>query len=883
MPNTTPLVEWHRSHGGKMVDFAGWEMPVQYADGIIQEHLAVRRSGGLFDVSHMGRLRFSGEKRLQFLQHVMSGNCMALDPWEAQYSLIPTPEGGAVDDAFLYRFGEEDYLMVVNASNKEKDLKHFARYLPQFPGVEIHDVSDELAMIAFQGPCTHELLSGLLQAGQMPEPRQNCLSQVTICGVEMLISRTGYTGEPNSFELFVPAEKAVDVWQFILDAGADCGVMAAGLGARDTLRLEAGMPLYGHELGEDPEGNEIPCFAIGLAPVAVSFSELKGDFVGKEPLARQLKAHKAVRNGLSQPPEALPRRVMPLALEDKGVPRAGYEVFAAERQVGVITSGTSVPYWIFQGEGATMAISQEHAVRPLALAYLDSDIWYEEELEVKVRKRSLKARVVEQHGRSEAPPYFHALPVGWDRPSRQGLLGEGLAKFKTITQKALANHAWRQKDCFNLIPSEQTMSPAVKLLSMSDPVHRYAEHRQVRAMLDQEVFYYQGTDFISWVEERLAAEMAGFLGCDQVETRPISGQMANMTLFSALCAWKNRAYFKTEPRRIDLAITNHIGNGGHLSAQPMGALRDYIRKDPVTERFAVINFPVLPENPYRMDLAELGRILDEHTPELMVFGKSMVLHKEPVREVKAMLQERGQNPFLMYDMAHVLGLIGPHFQEPFKEGADFVTGSTHKTYFGTQRGVVGCAVEEDTPQWELWQAVQRRAFPGMTSNHHLGSLLGLLAAAVEMNTFKDVYQPKVIQNAKAFARALKDAGLKVEGDPAMGYTETHQVILKVGYAQGPEVARRLEENNIICNYQALPSDEGFSASSGLRLGVQEMTRFGVDESGFGQLAGLIADCINQGRSVAGSVSELRRQYCELQYCFTENDLNGLLAELRAAV
>jgi aminomethyltransferase len=327
MARTTPLVEWHRDNTGKMVDFAGWEMPVQYETGIIKEHLAVRKSGGLFDVSHMGRLRFKGEDRLDFLQHVLTNNCEALDPWEAQYTLIPTPSGGAVDDAFLYRFGEDDYLMVVNASNKDKDLEHFAEHLKDFPGVEIEDVSDQLAMIAFQGPCSHDLLTSLKEGGQMPEPRQNCLSKITMCGTEILISRTGYTGEPNSFELFVPAEKAVEVWQRILDAGKDCGVVAAGLGARDTLRLEAGMPLYGHELGEDPEGKEFPCFGIGLAPVAVSFSPLKGDFVGAKPCMRQLEAYEDVRDGALEPPAALPRRIMCLALEDKGVPRAGYEVY----------------------------------------------------------------------------------------------------------------------------------------------------------------------------------------------------------------------------------------------------------------------------------------------------------------------------------------------------------------------------------------------------------------------------------------------------------------------------------------------------------------------------------------------------------------------------
>ena len=881
MALTTPLFDWHRANTGKMVDFAGWEMPVQYATGIIAEHLAVRKSGGLFDVSHMGRLRIKGDTRLKFLQHVLSNNCEALDPWQAQYTLIPTPTGGAVDDAFLYRFDQDDYLLVVNASNKDKDLVHFHEHLKDFPGVEIQDVTSDLAMIAFQGPHTHDILNGLKQDGLMPEPRQNCLGRITLCDTEVLMARTGYTGEPDSFELFVPADKAVEVWERILEAGRDLGVLPAGLGARDTLRLEAGMPLYGHELGQDIEGKEFPCFGIALAPVAVSFSPLKGDFVGRQALCAQLAAYEEVRDGVLQPPAALPRRIMCLALEDKGVPRAGYEVFAGDQKVGYITSGTSVPYWLFEGQGVGMRITDQHAVRPLALAQLDSNIWYEAELTVEVRKRRLKARVVEQHGRSEAPPYFHALPVGWERPQTQGLVGQGLGKIKEITSQALANHRWRQHECVNLIPSEQTASPLVRLLSVSDPVHRYAEHRPVRALLDQEVFYYQGTDFIAWVEERLAAEMAAFLGCTQVETRPTSGQMANMTLFSALCAWRNRAYFKTEPQRISLTFTNHISNGGHLSAQPMGALRDYIRKDPVTERFAVVNFPVLAENPHRIDLDELAKLLDHYQPELMVFGKSMVIHKEPVAEVVGLLKERGQSPFIQYDMAHVLGLIGPHFQEPFKEGAHFVTGSTHKTFFGTQRGVVGCSPLPDTPQWELWQAIQRRAFPGMTSNHHLGTLLGLLAAAVEMNTFKHEYQPQVMANAKALAQALKQAGLNVQGDPEFGYTETHQVLVEVGYAKGLEVARRLEENNIICNYQALPHDEGFSASSGLRLGMQEMTRFGMKEADCAELAGLIADCVLHAAAVKDAVAAFRRRFADLKYCFKDAEVEQILADLKA--
>ena len=155
----------------------------------------------------------------------------------------------------------------------------------------------------------------------------------------------------------------------------------------------------------------------------------------------------------------------------------------------------------------------------------------------------------------------------------------------------------------------------------------------------------------------------------------------------------------------------------------------------------------------------------------------------------------------MYDMAHLLGLIGDHFHKPFEEGAEIVTGSTHKTFFGAQRGVIGVNYKPEDLKWGLWETIETRTFPGSVSNHHLGTLLGQLMAVYEMNAFKDEYQKAVVENAKHFAKSLAAEGLDVAGDPAMDYTETHQVIVKVGYAHGPEVADRLEANNIICNYQ----------------------------------------------------------------------------------
>ena len=233
----------------------------------------------------------------------------------------------------------------------------------------------------------------------------------------------------------------------------------------------------------------------------------------------------------------------------------------------------------------------------------------------------------------------------------------------------------------------------------------------------------------------------------------------------------------------------------------------------------------------------------------------------------------------MYDMAHVLGLVGDHFQKPFEEGAEIVTGSTHKTFFGPQRGVIGVNYKEEDLKYGLWKTIESRTFPGSVSNHHLGTQLGLLMAAYEMNYFKDSYQKAVIDNAKYFAKALHEAGLHVLGDPAIGYTKTHQVLVDVGYGTGPEVAERLEENNIIVNYQATPDEEGFTASGALRMGVSEMTRFGFEEKDFDQLASLMADCILRGREIKADVEQLRARHTEMRYCFDDAAINDALEQL----
>ncbi len=877
---TTPLHAWHAGHGGKMVPFAGWDMPVQYADsGILREHLATRKFAGLFDVSHMGRFVLRGRDTLPFLQRVLTNNAAALDPWRAQYTLIPNEHGGLLDDAYLYRFGHDDFWLVVNASNREKDWAHFQEQAKAFADLTLEDRTADVAMIALQGPLAKQLLEPLVEEGELPAPFRNSLSEATLLGAQVRVGRTGYTGEPIAFELFVPADRAEALWNALYEAGRPLGLLPAGLGARDTLRLEAGLPLYGHEFGQDADGREIPALAVPLAALAISFSEHKGPFIGQAALAAQFEETKKLKEGRSTDPAVLPRRIRPLALLDKGVVRQGDEVRLGGRAIGTVTSGTTVPYWVFEGDGATAVIGERTERRAIALAYLDADIGPDCDVEAVVRGRSLKARTVRWHGRSEAPPWFRAIPAGETRAASAPVPDKALDAIRRVVEKSLENHAWRQSRCMNLIASENTPSPLVRLLQTTDPVGRYAEHKEMPAAFDREVFYYQGTDFIEWVEERLTAELAAFMGCPLIETRAISGQMANMIVFSALMDYKNRLNPRSEPERIRLVMNNHIGSGGHLSAQPMGALRDYVAKDPVTERFAVVNLPFCRDNPFRIDVEETGRLLEAFQPELIILGKSMVLHPEPVAAIRERVADREPRPLILYDMAHVLGLIGPHFQRPFEEGADIVTGSTHKTFFGTQRGAIGANFSEQTPWFDLWKAVRRRAFPGMVSNHHLGSLLGLLAAAIEMNAFKDRYQPQVIRNAKAFAKALKEQGLDVQGDSAVGYTETHQVIVKAGWAQGCRMAANLEKNNIVVNYQAIPGDESFTVSSALRLGVSEMTRFGMKEADFEAFAPLFADAMKDKPGIGEEVARFRVGFQTLGYCFDGPDMDDVKQRL----
>lgn len=384
----TPLYDAHVAAGATMVDFGGWEMPIQYPAGIVKEHLFDRKHCGIFDVSHMGRLIVAGPQRVEFLQKVLSSNVKALVPGRAQYCIIPNENGGAVDDAYLYMYEEDRYMLIVNASNTDKDLAHFAKYLPDFD-CTITNITDTYSSIAVQGPDSEKILKVLSGGAEISGPKKNDLNELDMEGHTVRVSKTGYTGDPIGWELFIDAKDVEWLWNRLIELGA----APTALGARDTLRLEAGLPLYGHEMGEDHAGNDMPIFAVSLARFAVSFAEEKGDFIARDIL-------------LDQKENGTPKKVMPVALIDKGVMRAGMDIYHNGEHIGWMTSGTMVPYYNFDEEGNILDTTGK---RSIGFAYINSNITKEDVLEVDVRGKRLKAKVVAKHMIQNEPPYGKAV------------------------------------------------------------------------------------------------------------------------------------------------------------------------------------------------------------------------------------------------------------------------------------------------------------------------------------------------------------------------------------------------------------------------------------------------------------------------------------------
>ncbi|MFF1603720.1 glycine cleavage system aminomethyltransferase GcvT [Streptomyces mirabilis] len=334
-PRLTALDALHRSLGATMTDFAGWDMPLRYGSER-DEHLAVRTRAGLFDLSHMGEITVTGPQAAALLNHALVGNIASVGVGRARYTMICREDGGILDDLIVYRLAENEYMVVANASNAQVVLEALTERAAGFDAL-VRDDRDAYALIAVQGPESPGILKSLTDA-DLDGLKYYAGLPGTVAGVPALIARTGYTGE-DGFELFVAPSDAEKLWQALTDAGSPVGLVPCGLSCRDTLRLEAGMPLYGHELT-----TSLTPFDAGLGRV-VKF-EKEGDFVGRA----------ALQEAATRAEENPPRVLVGLVAEGRRVPRAGYPVVADGKVIGEVTSGAPSP---------TLG-------KPIAMAYVDA-------------------------------------------------------------------------------------------------------------------------------------------------------------------------------------------------------------------------------------------------------------------------------------------------------------------------------------------------------------------------------------------------------------------------------------------------------------------------------------------------------------------------------
>lgn len=351
----TALFDSYKKYGAKMIDFAGWSMPVQF-EGIIPEHNAVREKAGLFDVSHMGEADIRGKDALKFVQNLITNDASVLEDNQVMYSPMCYQNGGVVDDIIVYRFDGGHFFLVINAANIEKDINWMLENCDGFD-VKIANISSSIIQLALQGPEAQNILQKLTDVNLEEIKFFFCRRDVSVCGRKCMISRTGYTGE-DGFEIYSSTENAEYLWNNILEAGRKEGIKPVGLGARDTLRFEVNLPLYGNELSEF-----ITPFEAGLG----FFVKLdKKDFIGKISLLKQKK-------------EGLKRKIIGFEMIDRGIPRKGYEVFKEDRKIGEVTTGYRSP----------------SLKKNLGLALVNSS--YSRlgtEIFVKIRGRFLKAEVV---------------------------------------------------------------------------------------------------------------------------------------------------------------------------------------------------------------------------------------------------------------------------------------------------------------------------------------------------------------------------------------------------------------------------------------------------------------------------------------------------------
>lgn len=319
----TPLNEVHRALGGKMVDFGGWDMPVQYPAGVIAEHLRTRTVAGLFDVSHMGEIHVDGADAIPFVNSLTTNDVTKLVDGQAHYSALTNENGGVIDDLLVYRFSEDKLFLVVNAGTQDKDWEWISSQRGDYD-VDLRHASVEYCQIAIQGPKATEMLQTLTET-DLSAIKYYHFTTGAVDGVSSIISRTGYTGE-DGFEVYADASKAVQLWNKMLEVGnfgAEDGILPCGLAARNTLRLESAMSLYGHELGDD------------ISPLEANLGWIcklnKGEFTGSDHLVKQKE-------------EGLKRKLVGFEMVDKGIGRDGFDIYINDEKVGVVTSGSPAPF-----------------------------------------------------------------------------------------------------------------------------------------------------------------------------------------------------------------------------------------------------------------------------------------------------------------------------------------------------------------------------------------------------------------------------------------------------------------------------------------------------------------------------------------------------------
>jgi glycine hydroxymethyltransferase len=412
---------------------------------------------------------------------------------------------------------------------------------------------------------------------------------------------------------------------------------------------------------------------------------------------------------------------------------------------------------------------------------------------------------------------------------------------------------WRQTQTINLIASENTPSEAVRRVQISDFMGRYAEGHPNEG--DKVNRYYQGTRYIDEIERMATQEILDLFRVRQADVRPISGNAANTAI---AMGWL---------RGGDTVVANSTDAGGHISHGPVGVFGRRIQNRGQSLKLGSpnsINLHYLPltEDHYHVDATKTIELIERVSPQLVVMGKSLFLFPEPVSEVAAFCKTKDIP--LLYDAAHVLGLIaGGEFQSPLYEGATWMTASTHKTFPGPQRGVILSNLDEEGAK-KYWPAADRGVFPGTSSNHHLFSLPALVVATREMKKYGSGYASQIVRNAQALGRSLDELGTPVEARD-FGYTRSHMIAVNVSqWGGGVEVAKRLEANDIIVNYNMVPGDTDPRNPSGLRIGTQEMTRFGMDERSMGELAQSMHAAI-RGKNVKEQVHALRRRFLEMKY------------------